>query len=102
MANRCLDCKIPRTICNLEDAAVPYDSGFFDVVVFTEVLEHLFAPPSEVLAEIHRILKPDGKLIISVPNLASLVKRVRLALNYTPLQNPDIQLRGAGRGHLHE
>jgi GT2 family glycosyltransferase/ubiquinone/menaquinone biosynthesis C-methylase UbiE/glycosyltransferase involved in cell wall biosynthesis len=41
--------------------------SFFDVVVSYETIEHLYEQ-SEMLEEIHRVLKPDGILIISSPN----------------------------------
>ncbi len=45
-----------------------FPSKFFDVVLMNQVLEHLFSP-SEYLREVYRILKDDGQLIISVPNI---------------------------------
>ena len=39
----------------------------FDTVIATELLEHVLSPPS-VLREAHRVLKPNGKLIVTVPN----------------------------------
>lgn len=50
----------------LEQAQYPAKS--FDVVMFNNVLEHLH-DPLRTLRETHRILKDDGKLLISVPNL---------------------------------
>jgi SAM-dependent methyltransferase len=38
----------------------------FDVVILSEVLEHLYSP-TEGLQNIYRILKPGGKLILSAP-----------------------------------
>lgn len=43
-----------------------YDSNFFDVITINHVLEHV-NNPSEYLAEMYRILKPGGTLIIGVP-----------------------------------
>jgi SAM-dependent methyltransferase len=40
--------------------------GAFDYVVCTEVLEHTLQPFAAV-AEIHRILRPGGRLFLSVP-----------------------------------
>lgn len=48
-------------------AAIPIESASVDVVVSFETLEHL-AAQSEMLAEIRRVLRPDGLLIISTPN----------------------------------
>lgn len=49
----------------LESAAFPDSS--FDVVTLWDVFEHLHDPIA-TLAEIRRILRPDGKLVISIPN----------------------------------
>jgi len=39
----------------------------FDTVVASELLEHVLSPEA-VLTEAYRVLKPDGKLIITVPD----------------------------------
>ena len=43
----------------------------FDLIVCSEVLEHLLAP-EKALAEIRRVLKADGSVILSTPCAASL------------------------------
>ena len=50
-------------------AELPFDDESFDVAICVEVLEHLFAPHNAA-AEIHRVLRPGGRLVASVPNLA--------------------------------
>ena len=45
---------------------LPYEDNFFDRVVCTETLEHV-DDPKKVIAEIFRVLKPNGKLLITVP-----------------------------------
>lgn len=40
--------------------------GKFDVVIASELLEHVFKP-SDVVKEAHRILRPGGKFVGSVP-----------------------------------
>ena len=46
---------------------IPCDDNCFDVVVSFETLEHL-AEQTQMLAEINRVLKVDGLLIISTPD----------------------------------
>lgn len=55
---------------------IPIPDEIFDVVLCSEVLEHL-PDPKIVLKEIHRIIKHKGRLVISVPN----EKRVRCILS---------------------
>jgi 2-polyprenyl-3-methyl-5-hydroxy-6-metoxy-1,4-benzoquinol methylase len=53
---------------SLADAAFP--DGFFDVVTLFHVMEHV-TNPRAVLGEVARVLKPDGSIIIQVPNIDS-------------------------------
>lgn len=45
---------------------IPVESGSFDYVLLTEVLEHLEKPDS-ALAEAHRVLKAGGRIVASMP-----------------------------------
>ncbi len=47
-------------------STLPFPNESFDVVVSFEVFEHVFNI-KEVLGEIHRVLKPNGKMLLSVP-----------------------------------
>ncbi|MBX3011961.1 MAG: class I SAM-dependent methyltransferase [Caldilineaceae bacterium] len=47
---------------------LPIDGHCFDAVVCAELLEHV-PDPRPVLAEVYRVLKPGGKLLITVPFL---------------------------------
>ena len=44
----------------------PFDDGEFDAILCNQVLEHVFNP-DEFLHEINRVLKPGGKLLLTVP-----------------------------------
>lgn len=63
-------------VCNLEEK-LPFPDKMFDLVVCKDLLEHLLNPES-LLKEINRVIKPDGKLIVSVPNHFYLFFRLRL------------------------
>jgi SAM-dependent methyltransferase len=68
---------------DLEAERLPWPDASVDVVVCNQVLEHLkniWLP----MAEMHRVLRPGGHAILSVPNLASLHNRVLLMLGRQP------------------
>lgn len=51
-------------ICDL--SAIPVEDARFDLVLCTQVLEHV-PEPQKVLRELHRVLKPGASLWISAP-----------------------------------
>lgn len=51
-------------------ADVKFDANLFDQIIIWHVFEHL-SNPRETLAEVYRILKPGGNVIIAVPNYSS-------------------------------
>jgi SAM-dependent methyltransferase len=51
-------------VCDL--SAIPVEADRYDMVLMTQVLEHL-AEPQKVLKEIYRILKPGAALWLSAP-----------------------------------
>jgi predicted SAM-dependent methyltransferase len=58
-------------------AALPFADASFDRGLCLDVLEHLtFAEQAPALAELFRVVKPGGELLVSVPNLAHLQSRV--------------------------
>lgn len=57
---------------NIESDVFPYDDNSFDVVLFCEIIEHLLFDPVHALAEIRRVLKPGGDLIVTTPNVVRL------------------------------
>lgn len=54
-----------------------YGRQYFDVVLFSDMLEHL-ADPLDVLMRHYHLLAPGGQVLISLPNVA--IWNVRLAL----------------------
>jgi 2-polyprenyl-3-methyl-5-hydroxy-6-metoxy-1,4-benzoquinol methylase len=74
--------------CNVETDRLPYDAGTIDVVVVNEIFEHLRIDPIATFAELHRILKPAGLLIMSTPNGLSLKRVAASCLHGRP--GPEI------------
>ena len=64
---------------DVDSEPLPFPPSSFDVVVCTEVLEHLRFP-GPALAEIRRVLKPGGRLVGSVPNATRLRNRWRFLM----------------------
>ena len=85
--------------------SLPVADGAADVVIMSELIEHLVDPDGAV-AEARRILRPGGSLLLSTPNLAAWYNRGLLAFGIQPIFS-EVSLRGVfgrpGRvvaGHL--
>ena len=63
---------------NLEEHVLPIEAGSLDVVLFCEVIEHMQNDPLRALSEIKRILRPNGHLVLTTPNVARLENVARL------------------------
>ena len=57
--------RVPAAIMSLEQA--PFPAGSCAAVTMFHVLEHLYSPRAYLLAA-HKLLRPDGRLILQVPN----------------------------------
>ena len=84
---------------------LPVGDGAADVVIMSELIEHLVDPDGAV-AEVRRVLRPGGSLLLSTPNLAAWYNRGLLAVGIQPIFS-EVSLRGVygrpGRvvaGHL--
>lgn len=64
---------------NLNDN-LPYQNEIFDYVVSVETIEHL-ENPWHFLREISRVLKVNGKLILTTPNINSISSRILFLYN---------------------
>lgn len=63
---------------------LPFPNNYFDVVNMDAFIEHLPESPKRLFSEIYRVLKNDGYVLISTPNLVSLVKRLQLFSGRSP------------------
>ena len=59
--NRCLDAVVSM------GETPPFGSATFDIIVCTELIEHLI-DPNTAIHNMNRILKPGGHLLLSTPN----------------------------------
>lgn len=62
---------------------LPFDASSFDTVISTEVLEHT-PDPAALVAEMARVLRPDGTLIITTPFAMRLHEEPYDYFRFTP------------------
>jgi len=67
-----------HAVIDKEPLPLPDDS--FDGVLFTEVLEHLVYDPRPVVREIYRVLKTNGEVVVSTPNVARIENRIKILI----------------------
>ena len=73
---------------------IPAEAESFDCVIATEFLEH-YPEPDKILAEIRRVMKPDGEFFATVPFVWNLHEIPYDEYRYTPY-SLERHLRNAG------
>lgn len=68
---RCKSSNIIFEKCNILEEDIPFPDNEFDIIIFTEVFEHLISPPKPIFQRIKKVLKHNGTLVFSTPNLNS-------------------------------
>jgi len=63
---------------------LPFEPEFFDLIFAGEIIEHLI-DTDYFLAEVNRVLKKKGVLVLTTPNLASFENRLRLLRGKQPI-----------------
>jgi SAM-dependent methyltransferase len=69
---------------NAEKDVFPYPNAHFATILCCELVEHLFEDPMHMMAEINRILKGGGHLVLTTPNIASLRAISAILQGYHP------------------
>lgn len=87
---------IKASFVDINSEKLPFTDNFFDTITFIDVIEHLI-DPYLILAEIKRVLKPEGTLIIGTANVSSLSNRLRILFGRRPRTSFD---NGWDGGHL--
>jgi len=91
--------------CDIERHPLPFDDCSLSCVVCNEVFEHLRVDPLFALSEINRVLRPDGHLLLTTPNLYAVQQCVRFLAGRgfgNPLEEFN-KLRTVGHmGHVRE
>lgn len=83
---------------------MPYRSNTFDLIFVTNTLDHVLTP-NKLLSEVHRILKNDGILFLTVncfPQVIQSIKSLRVKLGIGGITHPYIFSEKNLRGLLLE
>jgi 2-polyprenyl-3-methyl-5-hydroxy-6-metoxy-1,4-benzoquinol methylase len=65
---------------DVEKERLPFPDARFEIVLFTEILEHVaVSDPTIVLSDLRRVLVPGGLLILSTPNVCNISNILALA-----------------------
>lgn len=86
------------------DYSIPFDTGSFDVVLVSAVIEHLHESPRQLLNAAGEFLKEGGLLCVTMPNSVNLRKRLSVLFgrsNYPPIDQ-FYACCGKWRGHVRE
>lgn len=82
---------------NIDSETFPYPNNFFDLIIFSEVLEHMFRGVDHIFSEINRILKPGGQLIVTTPNAVRSHNLFKIVAGVNPFDS----LKGGSIYHRH-
>jgi trans-aconitate methyltransferase len=88
---------------DLNDAgvtAIQSGQAPFDLIVFSETIEHLYTSPLTVLNELKKLLSPAGAVLIQTPNAATLKSRWALLCGRNPYEL--IREEKTNPGHFRE
>lgn len=69
----------------LDNKELPWPGARFDTVFAGEIIEHLYHT-DRFVRELRRVLKPGGILVLTTPNLSSLLNRIMLLLGRQPVE----------------
>jgi len=81
---------------DLDTKPLPAESDSIDLITCCETIEHLYNT-DHLLSEINRVLKADGYLVLSTPNLASWNNRLSLLFGFQP-NHAEISLQTGSFG----
>jgi len=76
------------------------DIGHYDVIIFAEVIEHLYTSPNLVLSFINSITSEGGRVFLQTPNAVALHKRLTMLIGKNPYET--IREDNFNPGHFRE
>ena len=89
--------------CDIATDPFPFSEGSFDAVVFSEIIEHLSpAAVPTVFSQLHGLIAPGGRIVVSSPNLGAFFRIASLAFgNGHVMDTPvDVAYHPGVYGHM--
>ncbi|OGY26354.1 MAG: hypothetical protein A2Z42_03440 [Candidatus Woykebacteria bacterium RBG_19FT_COMBO_43_10] len=91
---------VKASTLNVNEQILPFADGYFDTITCLAVIEHVFEP-EVLIAELARVTKRGGMLILDTPNMRYLKYLFSIIINGEfPKTSGDIEHSYDG-GHLH-
>lgn len=75
---------IQASSMDIDKEDLPFETNYFDCIFCGEVIEHVYSP-DHLLQEMYRVLKPNGSILLTTPNLASWFNRISLLIGFQPI-----------------
>lgn len=92
--------------CNVETGRIPYDDNSVDLMILNEIFEHLRINLIATFAELRRVMKPGGIILMSTPNglaMHSMVRMLRRGMIGPSIHFEYAKLNRVGHmGHVRE
>lgn len=86
-------------VLNIENDRFPFKDNFFDFVLCNEVVEHLPQSPVFPLKEIYRVTKKGGLCMITTPNIARSINRVKILFGQSIMFPISVYFENEGKGN---
>jgi 2-polyprenyl-3-methyl-5-hydroxy-6-metoxy-1,4-benzoquinol methylase len=74
------------------EESCPVENERCDVIIASEIIEHVF-DTDFFIEELKRILKPNGRIIITTPNMHSAINRLLFLLGKFPWTHPGVSTK---------
>ncbi len=84
----------------IQHGVLPTSEAGFDLIVFSEVVEHLHVPAAAAFVALKSLLNPGGVILLQTPNAAEVMNRVALLWGRNPYER--LRLTPLNPGHFRE
>ena len=99
-AGQAPDRHIAYDLNSIQDGVLPAAEPCFDLIVFSEVVEHLHVPAAAAFVALRSLLNPGGVILLQTPNAAEVMNRVALLWGRNPYER--LRMTPLNPGHFRE